>query len=269
MLYACPQDLSAPDFVRDSFYQEVVREFPQMDLCDNFWKVDAVATARYSSWTQTHLKESNKRKVNTKSEPPEELGSPQPSIKKIKSDSDSSTISPPTSPMDLDTPGPSSSSHSFAESFSTSTTAPLCTSALILNAIIPDNASAVETVRSTSDTGSIAASRPTSIFANNTKIVASPPYASAIECPDKTGVAAPGLAVTIPEVKNVFKYSQSPTTDVLSISGRFYSDVRALKRPPRFPHPILPYHPYQAVQPKTIVVKRTERPLRAMAVQKS
>ncbi|KAF9220270.1 hypothetical protein BS17DRAFT_787818, partial [Gyrodon lividus] len=206
MSYACPTDLG-----KDSFYQEVVQKFPQMGLCDNFWKVDAVATARYSLWTQTYLKESNKHK-------------------KIKSDSDSSTISPPTSPMDLDTPRPSSSSsHSFAESFSTSTTTPLCTSALILNTIISDNASAVETIRSTSDMGSIAASRPTSIFANNTEIVASPPDASAIECPNRTGVAAPGLAVTILEV---FKHSQSPTTDVLSISGRFYSDIRALKCPP-------------------------------------
>ncbi|KIK74693.1 hypothetical protein PAXRUDRAFT_73261, partial [Paxillus rubicundulus Ve08.2h10] len=39
---------SALDFVRDSFNLEVVPEFPQMGLCDNFWKVDAVATARYS-----------------------------------------------------------------------------------------------------------------------------------------------------------------------------------------------------------------------------
>ncbi|KIK77009.1 hypothetical protein PAXRUDRAFT_168112, partial [Paxillus rubicundulus Ve08.2h10] len=149
---------STLDFVRDSFNLEVVRGFPQMGLCDNFWKVDAVATARYSLWTQMHLKESNKRKVNTKSEPPEELGSPEPNTKKIKVNSDSS-ISPSTSPMDLDTSGPSSSLHDFSESSTASTTSPPCTSPLIFkNTIIlpaSDNVPTVETVASASDMGSV------------------------------------------------------------------------------------------------------------------
>ncbi|KIJ15280.1 hypothetical protein PAXINDRAFT_11819 [Paxillus involutus ATCC 200175] len=129
-----------------------------MGLCDNFWKVDTIATARYSSWTQTHLKESNKRKVNTKSEPPEELSSPKPDTKKIKADSDLS-IPLSTSPMDLNTSVPSSSLHNFSKSSTTSTTSPPCTSPFIFkNAIIlpaSDNVLTVETITSASDTGSV------------------------------------------------------------------------------------------------------------------
>jgi hypothetical protein len=44
------------DEMKEEFYAEVNRSFPDMGLCANNWKAETVATLRYSSWAQMHLK---------------------------------------------------------------------------------------------------------------------------------------------------------------------------------------------------------------------
>ena len=77
---------AATDEVKTAFYVEVTLAFPQLRLCSNNWKAEAVATARYSSWAQTYLKdskESGKRQVKSEGE------SVEPDCKRLKTESSS------------------------------------------------------------------------------------------------------------------------------------------------------------------------------------
>ena len=76
---------TATDEVKKAFYSEVVATFPQLCLCANNWKAEAVVTSRYSSWAQMYLKDSkDPRKHQVKSE--EGSSSVEPDAKHFKLD---------------------------------------------------------------------------------------------------------------------------------------------------------------------------------------
>ncbi|KAG2753416.1 hypothetical protein P692DRAFT_20722684 [Suillus brevipes Sb2] len=48
----------ASSAVKNEFIAEMVKAHPEVGFCEHYWKINALATARYSSWKQSYLTDS-------------------------------------------------------------------------------------------------------------------------------------------------------------------------------------------------------------------
>ncbi|KAG9310202.1 hypothetical protein JVU11DRAFT_9843 [Chiua virens] len=86
--------------MKQEFYTEILKGWPDLGLCANNWKINYMATARYPSWAQSHITKNVKKRVKSE----EVLAEPDSDAKRIKI-SDSETVnneSSGSSSMDQD-----------------------------------------------------------------------------------------------------------------------------------------------------------------------